>query len=273
MCGIAGFLGDFEDGLLERMNHSLAHRGPDDSGILSRPEKRLGLTHRRLSIIDLSERGHQPMWDTTGTVVIVFNGEIFNYREWRTTLEAEGVRFQSDSDTEIILNLYLKYGEGVLSRLNGMFAFGLWDTRDDSLLVARDGVGVKPLYFSESDRGFIFSSEIKALLQSEHVDRSLDLSAIHHYMTYLWCPAPMTMLKSVRKLEPGHAMIVRKGKIQRSWSFYDLPLDQAITPMPREEAKHLVRESVQTAVDRQMVSDVPVGALLSGGLDLSLIHI
>lgn len=269
MCGIAGFLGDFEQSLLERMNQSLAHRGPDDSGTLIQDGKRLGLTHRRLSIIDLSERGHQPMWDATGTVVIVFNGEIFNYREWRTTLEGEGVEFRSDSDTEIILNLYLKYGEGVLSRLNGMFAFALWDTRDDSLLVARDGVGVKPFYYSESDRGFIFSSEIKALLQSEHVDRSLDLSAIHHYMTYLWCPAPMTMLKSVKKLEPGYAMVVRGGKIVKRWSFYDLPLDQAIVPMPREEAKGLVRDAVQTAVDRQMVSDVPVGALLSGGLDSS----
>jgi len=269
MCGIAGFVGDFEGELLERMNDSLAHRGPDDSGTLALDEKRLGLTHRRLSIIDLSPRGHQPMWDKTNTVVIVFNGEIFNYREWRDTLEYEGFKFRSDSDTEIILNLYLKYGEGVLGRLNGIFAFALWDTRDDTLLVARDGVGVKPLYYAETDRGFAFSSELKALLQSDQIDRSLDLNAIHHYMTYLWCPAPMTMLKSVKKLEPGHAMIVRGGEVVRRWSFYDLPFDQAIVPMPLDEAKRLVRESVQTAVDRQMVSDVPVGALLSGGLDSS----
>ena len=269
MCGIAGYVGRFDAELLGRMNESLAHRGPDDSGTLTLDDKNLGLTHRRLSIIDLSPRGHQPMWDSTNSVVIVFNGEIFNYREWRDVLEEEGFSFRSDSDTEIILNLYLKYGEGVLGRLNGIFAFALWDTRDDSLLVARDGVGVKPLYYADTDRGFLFSSELKALLQSDHLDRSLDLNAIHHYMTYLWCPAPMTMLKSVKKLEPGHAMIIRDGEVARHWSFYDLPFDQAIVPMPREEAKRQVRSAVQTAVDRQMVSDVPVGALLSGGLDSS----
>jgi len=269
MCGIAGYVGRFDAELLGRMNESLAHRGPDDSGTLTLDDKNLGLTHRRLSIIDLSPRGHQPMWDSTNSVVIVFNGEIFNYREWRDVLEGEGFSFRSDSDTEIILNLYLKYGEGVLGRLNGIFAFALWDTRDDSLLVARDGVGVKPLYYADTDRGFLFSSELKALLQSDHLDRSLDLNAIHHYMTYLWCPAPMTMLKSVKKLEPGHAMIIRDGEVARHWSFYDLPFDQAIVPMPREEAKRQVRSAVQTAVDRQMVSDVPVGALLSGGLDSS----
>ena len=269
MCGIAGYVGRFDAELLGRMNESLAHRGPDDSGTLTLDDKNLGLTHRRLSIIDLSPRGHQPMWDATNSVVIVFNGEIFNYREWRDVLEGEGFSFRSDSDTEIILNLYLKYGEGVLGRLNGIFSFALWDTRDDSLLVARDGVGVKPFYYADTDRGFLFSSELKALLQSDHLDRSLDLNAIHHYMTYLWCPAPMTMLKSVKKLEPGHAMIIRDGEIDRHWSFYDLPFDQAIVPMPREEAKRQVRSAVQTAVDRQMVSDVPVGALLSGGLDSS----
>ncbi len=269
MCGIAGYVGRFDAELLGRMNESLAHRGPDDSGTLTLDDKNLGLTHRRLSIIDLSPRGHQPMWDATNSVVIVFNGEIFNYREWRDVLEGEGFSFRSDSDTEIILNLYLKYGEGVLGRLNGIFSFALWDTRDDSLLVARDGVGVKPFYYADTDRGFLFSSELKALLQSDHLDRSLDLNAIHHYMTYLWCPAPMTMLKSVKKLEPGHAMIIRDGEVDRHWSFYDLPFDQAIVPMPREEAKRQVRSAVQTAVDRQMVSDVPVGALLSGGLDSS----
>ena len=251
------------------MNESLKHRGPDDSGTFADEGKRLGLTHRRLSIIDLSPRGHQPMWDATETVVIVFNGEIFNYREWREILEAEGFQFKSDSDTEIILNLYLKYGEGVLSRLNGIFAFALWDTRDGSLLVARDGVGVKPLYYAETDQGFAFSSELKALLQCRDIDRTLDLNAIHDYMTYLWCPAPRTMLKSVKKLEPGYAMIIRDGQVVRRWSFYDLPMDQAIVPMSRKEAARLVREGVQTAVDRQMVSDVPVGALLSGGLDSS----
>ncbi len=269
MCGIAGFVGDFPPELLGDMNKSLAHRGPDDSGTYYDPDGRLGLTHRRLSIIDLSPRGHQPMWDATETVVIVFNGEIFNHRELRQRLEQDGYEFRSDSDTEVILNLYLKYGIGVLSRLNGMFAFALWDTRDDSLLIARDGVGVKPLYYAETADGVIFASELKALLHCRSVERKLDHRAIHQYMTYLWCPAPRTMLEGVKKLEPGHAMRIEAGRIVRRWSFYDLPYDQAIVPMPVEEAKQLVREHVQQAVDRQMMSDVPVGALLSGGLDSS----
>ena len=269
MCGIAGFVGNFEPGLLEQMNATLAHRGPDDSGVWSDPSCRVGLAHRRLSIIDLSERGHQPMWDASETVVVVFNGEIFNFKELRRQLVQDGFEFRSDSDTEVILNLYLKYGRGLLTRLNGMFAFALWDTRDNSLLIARDGVGVKPLYYSETREGLLFASELKALLCSQHVERTLDHKAIHDYLTYLWCPAPRTMLESVKKLEPGHAILVVDGRIESQWTFYDLPYDKAIVPMPPQDAAAAVREKVQEAVDRQMMSDVPVGALLSGGLDSS----
>lgn len=269
MCGIAGFVGDYPESLLSAMNASLVHRGPDDYGELFDPEKRLGLAHRRLSIIDLSPRGRQPMWDQTGQVAIVFNGEIFNYREQRARLEAAGHGFKSDSDTEVILNLYLRYGEGVFSKLNGMYAFAIWDSRDESLLVARDGVGVKPLYYSESSQGFLFASELKALLQSPDVSRELDHQAIHSYLTYLWCPAPRTMLKSIKKLEPGFALRVKAGRVVKRWCFYDLPFDQAIVPMSEEEAIEEVRSTVQQAVERQMVADVPIGALLSGGLDSS----
>lgn len=269
MCGIAGFMGDLSRDLLAAMNDSLAHRGPDDSGSWYDAAARVGLTHRRLSIIDLSPRGHQPMLDSTGSVVIVFNGEIFNHRELRRGLESDGYAFRSDSDTEVILNLYLKYGDGVLSRLNGMFAFAIWDARDQSLLIARDGIGVKPLYFSETSAGFVFASELKALLHCPSVLRQLDHRAIHHYMTYLWCPAPRTMIEGVNKLEPGAALRVRSGRIVRRWTFYELPFDQAVTQMPVEEAAASVREQVQLAVDRQMMADVPVGALLSGGLDSS----
>ena len=214
MCGIAGFVGNFEPGLLEQMNATLAHRGPDDSGVWSDPRRRVGLAHRRLSIIDLSEHGHQPMWDASETVVVVFNGEIFNFKELRRQLVQDGFEFRSDSDTEVILNLYLKYGRGLLTRLNGMFAFALWDTRDNSLLIARDGVGVKPLYYSETREGLLFASELKALLCSQHVERNLDHKAIHDYLTYLWCPAPRTMLESVKKLEPGHAILVVDGRCE-----------------------------------------------------------
>ncbi|MFP6640362.1 MAG: asparagine synthase (glutamine-hydrolyzing), partial [Myxococcota bacterium] len=269
MCGIAGFLGDYPETLLSAMNQSLAHRGPDDYGQIFDRESQLGLSHRRLSIIDLSPRGRQPMWDATGQVAIVFNGEIFNYREWRSRLESDGHGFKSDSDTEVILNLYLRYGDGVFSRLNGMYAFAIWDTRDKSLLVARDGVGVKPLYYSENKNGFIFASELKALLQSPTASRELDYQAIHSYLTYLWCPAPRTMLRDVKKLEPGFALRVRGGRVVQRWCFYDLPFDQAIVPMTSEEATEAVRSHVQTAVERQMVADVPIGALLSGGLDSS----
>jgi len=219
MCGIAGFHGEFPESLLDAMNGSLEHRGPDDYGSLYDREQRLGLTHRRPSIIDLSDRGRQPMWDATGRVAIIFNGEIFNYQEWRKRLLADGYRFNSDSDTEVILNLYLKYGEGVFSRLNGMYAFAIWDSRDQQLLLARDGVGVKPLYFAETSKGFLFASEMKALLHSDVVERDLDFDAIHSYLTYLWCPAPRTMLKSVKKLEPGYAMRVKDGRIVNPWKF------------------------------------------------------
>jgi len=269
MCGIAGFFGNFEPQLLDQMSATLTHRGPDDSGIWVDAESRLGLAHRRLSIIDLSARGHQPMWDATGQVVIVFNGEIFNFKDLRQQLRQDGFVFKSDSDTEVILNLYLKYGRGMLTRLNGMFAFALWDTRDKSLLIARDGVGVKPLYYSETREGLLFASELKALLCSSAVERSLDHRAIYDYLTYLWCPAPRTMLENVKKLEPGHAIRIENGRIVSRWSFYDLPYDRAIVPMPPEEAAEAVRDQVQQAVDRQMMSDVPVGALLSGGLDSS----
>jgi len=269
MCGIAGFVGDYPEALLQAMNTSLAHRGPDDQGELFQAENQLGLAHRRLSIIDLSPRGHQPMWDETETVAIVFNGEIFNYREQRQMLLDSGHGFKSDSDTEVILNLYLRYGEGVFSRLNGMYAFAIWDSRDKSLLVARDGIGVKPLYYSESSQGFLFASELKALLQSPRISHELDHQAIHSYLTYLWCPAPNTMLKSIQKLEPGFALRIKGGRIKKRWCFYDLPFDQAIVPMTEEEAVEEVHSGVQNAVERQMVADVPIGALLSGGLDSS----
>lgn len=269
MCGIAGFFGRFSPDLLGEMNKCLAHRGPDDSGEYFDPDAQIGLAHRRLSIIDVSARGHQPMWDASNTVCIVFNGEIYNFRELRGQLEADGYEFRSKTDTEAILNLYLKYGDGALSRLNGMFAFALWDTRDSSLLIARDGVGVKPLYYSETPDGLIFASELKALLHCRSVERRIDYRAIHDYMTYLWCPAPRTMLQDVKKLEPGTAMRILEGRVVSRWSFYHLPFDQAICPMPVGEASRLVRDQVRSAVDRQMMSDVPIGALLSGGLDSS----
>jgi asparagine synthase (glutamine-hydrolysing) len=251
------------------MSRTIAYRGPDDSGSYHDPDNGIGLAHRRLSIIDLSAQGRQPMWDAGRSVAIVYNGEIFNYRELRAELEREGWPFLTRTDTEVLLNLYLRDGERMLARLNGMYAFAIWDTRDRSLFVVRDGVGVKPLYFAEGARGFLFASELKALLQEPSLDRTLSPEAVRSYMTYLWCPAPGTMLRAVRKLEPGHFLRVSAGRIVRRQRFYELPYDQEIEPLSEVEAADQVHRHLEQAVRRQMVADVPVGAFLSGGLDSS----
>ncbi len=269
MCGIAGFSGGFEPGLLQRMNSAQSHRGPDDADVLYLPDAHVGLAHRRLSIIDLSERGRQPMWDATRRVVIIYNGELYNFRELRRELVADGYAFNSDCDTEVLLNLYLRDGEKMLERLNGIFAFAIWDTRTRSLLVARDGVGVKPLYFAETPRGFLFASELKALLQEPSIDRTLDLEAVRHHVLFLWCPSPITMLKAVRKLEPGTALVVKDGRITQRFRFYDPRFDQEFVDWPEGDAIVQVRKYLTRAVDRQLMSDVPLGAFLSGGLDSS----
>lgn len=271
MCGIAGFSGNFDGALLGQMNQVITHRGPDGEGQYFDAERGVGLAHRRLSIIELSELGHQPMWDRNREVAIVFNGEIFNFRELRSGLQAQGHTFVSQSDTEVLLNLYLRDGETMLAQLNGMFAFAIWDTRTRSLFLARDGVGVKPLYYSVTDRGFLFGSEMKSLLCYRGIDRTLDPEAIHHHLSYLWSPGRHTMLKAVQKLEPGFAMIVQEGRVQRCWRYYDLPYDQPVAPYSDGEAMELVRHHLSEAVRRQMVADVPVGAFLSGGLDSSAV--
>lgn len=267
MCGIAGFLGSFDQGLLDRMSHAIAHRGPDDMGTYHDPERGVGLAHRRLSIIDLSPAGHQPMWDVTKRAVIVFNGEIYNYRELRSDLINSGFRFHSNSDTEVLLNLYLRDGESMLPRLNGIFAFALWDTKRDALFLARDGLGVKPLYYAQTSKGFLFASEMKALLQDSGIARDINPLAVVGYLTYLWCPAPHTMLQGVKKLEPGHSMRVRGGRVEQVSQFYDLPYQAAAEPLSLDEAVKQVQGTLKQAVARQMVADVPVGAFLSGGLD------
>ena len=164
MCGIAGFSGRFPVDLLARMSHAIVHRGPDDSGDYHDSASGIGLVHRRLAILDLSPLGHQPMLSADGRVAVVFNGEIFNFRALREELEGGGYRFRGHSDTEVLLALYLREGEGMLPRLNGMFSFAIWDARNRTLFLARDGLGVKPLYYAETDAGFIFASEIKAIL-------------------------------------------------------------------------------------------------------------
>lgn len=271
MCGIAGFLGSFEPELLEAMNRLIAHRGPDGEGVWHDASTGVGLAQRRLAIIDLSPRGLQPMWDVSRRVAITFNGEIYNYRELRAELEADGFKFGSDTDTEVILNLYLREGPDCISRLNGIFAFALWDTKRRELVVARDAMGVKPLYFAETARGFAFASELKALLPVRDIDRGLDFVALKSYLTYLYSPGARTMFSGVRKLGPGECMVVRRGETPRRQVFRVSPYDQPLSSMSADEAIAQARYFLGRAVERQMVADVPVGAFLSGGLDSSSI--
>ena len=271
MCGIAGFSGHFPQMLLSAMSRLIAHRGPDDHGELLIEEYGVGLAHRRLSIIDLSSAGRQPMWDDAHRAVVTFNGEIYNFRDLKQELLAKGCKFRSQSDTEVILNGYLQWGERVLNRLNGIYAFAIWDARKKQLFVARDGVGVKPLYYCQISRGFLFASEIKALLASGEVSRELDLKAVDEHLTFLWTAAPRTILKMIRKLEPGHAMLVHEGRIIRNWQHYDLPYDGTRLEGTEDDLVGGLRSKLKQAVNRQMVSDVPVAAFLSGGLDSSCV--
>ena len=271
MCGIAGYSGAFERQLLARMNASIAHRGPDGEGNFFSTDGRIGLTHRRLAIIDLSPTGAQPMADATTGVTITYNGEIYNYRELRAELEAAGAKFFGHSDTEVILRLYVERGRAALPLLNGIFALALWDPRDRSLLVARDGPGIKPLYYAQPAGGFVFASELKALLQCPGLDRTIDARAVWLHLTYLWAPTPYTMLSSVRKLEPGTALLVRDGRIVETWRYYELPYPTPAFAGTEDAAAVAVRDALDTSVHRQLVADVTVGAFLSGGLDSSSI--
>jgi asparagine synthase (glutamine-hydrolysing) len=272
MCGIAGYFGGFSSARLRDASCLIAHRGPDGEGEYVDDERGIGLAHRRLAIIDLSPLGAQPMKSADGRVVLVFNGEIYNYRELRDELQSRGVSFRGHSDTEVLLALYLADGTEMLRRLNGIFAFALWDSRDASLFVARDGMGVKPLYYSQSTRGFAFASEMKALLKLVPEARDLDVAALHGYLSFLWSPGAATPLRSVRKLLPGEALIVRDGRTVRQWIWYTLPPFRGVrADLGEREAIAGTASQLRAAVHRQLVADVPVGAFLSGGLDSSAV--
>ena len=272
MCGIVGYSGRFDAAALREGVRLIRHRGPDDCGLFVDEAAGVGLGHARLSIIDLSPLGHQPMEAVDGAVQIVFNGEIYNFRELRRELEEKGHSFRGHSDTEVLLHLYLEEGEACLPRLNGIFALAIFDRRSGTLLVARDALGVKPLYYGHTSRGVAFSSEIKGLLPLVPEATDLDPVAIHRYLTFLWCPGEGTPLRAVRKFPPGEAMIVRDGAIERRWTWYRLPAFRGTAAdLAEAEAVAGTADHVRQAVTRQMVADVPVGAFLSGGLDSSAI--
>lgn len=272
MCGIIGYQGSFDPAALQLGLDRIAHRGPDDSGVFIDPAARVGLGHRRLSILDLSPLGHQPMCSRDGKVTLVFNGEIYNFPDLRKELESKGHTFKSHSDTEVLLALYLEMGESMLPRLNGIFAFAIWDARSATMFIARDAMGVKPLYYSQGSRGIAFASEIKGLLPLIPEARTLDPVALHRYLSFLWCPGEGTPLKAVRKVLPGEAMTVSDGKVIKRQQWYRLPVFRS--PPQRHDASTAAAGTVaalRTAVKRQLIADVPVGAFLSGGLDSSSI--
>ena len=271
MCGIAGFQGAFDSTLLRQMANAIAHRGPDDVGEWHSPDGTVGLAHRRLAIIDLSSLGHQPMSDASSTAVIVFNGEIYNFRELRRELEEKGYGFRGHSDTEVLLALYRARGEAMLAILNGIFAFAIYDRVDQTLFLACDAMGVKPLYFSEGRDGFVFASELKALVACGGVVKTLDVSALLRYLGFLWCPGGATPFKGVSRMGPGEALRVRDDRIIRRWRWAASTWAAEPLELDAAEAIRQVREAMRTAVHRQMVADVPVGAFLSGGLDSSAV--
>jgi asparagine synthase (glutamine-hydrolysing) len=209
------------------MADSLAHRGPDGEGVWIDGTARAALAHRRLAIIDLSLTGAQPMQDASGRYTISYNGEIYNYRELREGLEAKGVAFRGTSDTEVLLELFAHEGDHCIKKLNGIFAFAIWDAETGVLFLARDALGVKPLYFSEHPKYFLFASELKSL--TPFIDqRTLDAAAIDRYLTFLWCPGEGTPIQAVRKLGPGEALWVQQGHIIKRITWYRLPTFQSV---------------------------------------------
>jgi len=276
MCGICGKLhihgqGISED-LLRQMCRSFAYRGPDDEGIFVSPP--IGLGHRRLSIIDLSSAAHQPMSNEDKSIWICFNGEIYDFQNLARRLHAKGHSFKSRSDFEPIIHLYEEEGIACLKHLNGMFAFALWDGRCERLWLVRDRLGIKPLVYYWDGRRFLFASEIKAILCDPEVSREIDLEALDLYLTLNYIPAPWTIFKNIRKLLPGHCLLLEKGNLttERYWDVLgDEKARQEAHQQDGEGQRAQLRALLEESVKRRLISDVPLGAFLSGGIDSSIV--
>jgi len=262
MCGIVGISG-YHPELVSEMNDRLAHRGPDDEGMLV--DERISLAHRRLAVLDLSDRGRQPM--VYGDLAIVYNGEVYNYRQLRRELEHVGEPFVSDTDTEVVLRAYARWGTGFLEKLNGMFALAIYDKARGTLLLARDRMGIKPLYYSNRDSRWMFASEIKALLPALR-STELDRGALVDYLTYRFVPDDKTLFKGVRRLNPGHYMTIDLDTGSSACHSY-WHIDYVPNSMSIDENAERVRDMLRDAVRRRLVADVPLGVYLSGGLDSS----
>lgn len=273
MCGITGIfsfnlVGKFNKIHLTAATQALAPRGPDFQDVYT--DEWVGLGHRRLSIIDTREIANQPMWDDTRRYAIIFNGEIFNFRELRRTLENKGVAFFSESDTEVLLKLYILEKENCLPLLNGFFAFCIYDNQEQSFFVARDRYGIKPLLYLFDDDKFLFASEMKGIL-SYGIEKTLDYASLYTYLQLNYIPAPDTIFKTVKKLMPGHYLKVRNKQLAVA-PYYEIPFHRdPQEELPYDQAKAKLKELLEASVARRLVADVPLGAFLSGGIDSSVI--
>ncbi len=271
MCGICGIYHPNNDepvsrSLLERMTEQISHRGPDDSGLYL--EKTIGLGFRRLSIIDL-DHSHQPMTNETGDTWLVFNGEIWNYKELRAELLHKGHQFRTQGDTETIIHAYEEYGVDCIARLHGMFGLAIWDSRQQRLLLARDRAGKKPLYYTRIGNSLLFASEIKALLLDPRVKRAVDPQALADFLSVRYVPGPATLFASILKVQPGHWLLYEHGSM-RTEPYWDFTFAET-AQLPEEEYIRGIRQHISRAVEERMMADVPLGAMLSGGVDSSII--
>jgi asparagine synthase (glutamine-hydrolysing) len=274
MCGIAGFFSIKEQSLagnaeaiVDDQIAALHHRGPDAQATYVGPGVALG--HARLSIIDTSSAANQPMFDATGKICVVFNGEIYNFQEVRAELEARGVRFRTKSDTEVIVEGYTVWGIDVVHRLRGMFAIALFDANRDRLVLMRDRIGKKPLYYTQHDGCLIFASEIKGILRYPGIARVPDYDAIHEYLTFQYVPSPMTAFCGIHKLPPAHLLVLERGREPVIRKYFQLPTPSQTRARPIETLRGELVEQLKEATRLRMIADVPIGAFLSGGVDSS----
>ena len=268
MCGIVGIIGlnkEVSSSKIHDMNKRIEHRGPDAEGFFI--EDGIALGHRRLSIIDLSSGANQPLFDHSNRYAIVFNGEIYNYQDVKSELD---YNWSSNSDTEVILAAYIKWGKACLEKLNGMFAFAIWDKAEQELFIARDRLGVKPLYYSFVNGVFVFASEIRSILASEILEAKIDENNLSEYLRFLSIATPKTLIKDLFQLCPGHYLILKHNgfSIQRYWSLLDKPVPNLSN---RQEVLKACKSNFVDAVKSRMVADVKVGAFLSGGIDSSAV--
>jgi asparagine synthase (glutamine-hydrolysing) len=279
MCGICGYLSkkEYNEQMLVDMNNTMFHRGPNDSGIYQTRLKSgdyLGMAHRRLSILDLSELGHQPMFSTDKSVCIVYNGEVYNFRELRNDLENKGYIFKSNCDTEVIIALYMEYGISFLQYLNGMFALAIYDAKDDMVILARDRIGKKPLYYYDGNGNFIFGSELKPILKHPDFHKEVRTDIISRYLCYKYINAPDTIFLNTHKVMPGEYIIWKNGNVTKKlyWNIlerYETFSKSMITDYG--EAKERLTMLLQDSVEKRLIADVSTGTFLSGGIDSSLI--